>query len=213
MIEKLKKKLNAPAPEWMQKSLGRVPSSRAMMSTLASMEPTNYSAGIKPLLWRGVSSAVEGAANTPVRMLASYGKAMNNIQDGNALKALGNVGMLGVNMASAYPIGKVAQSAGQFIPKFSQSVNNSLLNRVPGRITTEKIPAHWVNTDAVARFNPLTGKTGTKQSVKRGYGDLMDIGFQNYGKKVQQRLPNQAIERGRLSPSLSEFITSLLNRN
>lgn len=212
-MENFKKKLNAPAPEWMQKSLGRIPSSRAMMNTIASMEPTNYSSSVKPLLWRGIASAAEGAANTPVRMLASYGKAMNNIQDGNAVKALGNVGALGVNMASAYPIGKVAQATGQFFPKLSQSINNSFLNRVPGRITTEKIPAHWVNTDQMARFNPVTGRTNTKQSIKRGYGELTDIGFQNYGKKLQQRLPSQSLERGRLSPSLSEFITSLLNRN
>lgn len=84
------------------------------------------------------------------------------------------------------------------------AARNSINNRLRGPVRVDSIPSHWQKSDQVRRFNPRTRRVSGNQSQVRGYGDVMDTGFQEYGQKVQKRVPEQRIERFR-TPTLSQL--------
>lgn len=123
---------------------------------------------------------------------------------GTAVSALFGAGMKPA--AQMYRDDKTIRPLVEIAKQVPQATRNSIRNRRPGAITQESIPAHWVKTNKIAEFNPATGRIAGNQSKVRGYGDTFDNGFQTRGQKVQQRLPEQVVERGRKTPTVSDLL-------
>lgn len=102
----LREFLNKPAPQWAQ-SLGRViPSARNFASALE--RTPKASVNFKNPIARGAANiALDSTVNIPSNLLRSWGKTVGGFtNNASARQQIGNVGELGLNLASAFPISK-----------------------------------------------------------------------------------------------------------
>lgn len=170
--------------------------------------------------------------DTPLGRINSFqSEAQNRVRRGDPLwKAIGNpaldtilagsdVGALARPMTRALAsMSKVSAPMLNFandptMPgRFATSARNSYLNRQPGRITTESIPGRWVDSGVATlpdsgRAIPIPPLGPGRRYLGNPFRTRIDPVSQSqlYGMHTERYLPPQTVERGRLSPTLSDF--------
>ena len=102
--------LNKPAPQWAQRFAQSLPSTRNFASALENTPKA--SANFKNPIARGAANiALDSTVNIPSNLLRSWGKTVGGFENKAPVRQqLGNVGELGLNLASAVPISKAVSA-------------------------------------------------------------------------------------------------------
>lgn len=102
--------LNKPAPQWAQRFAQALPSTRNFAGALENTPKA--SANFKNPIVRGAANiALDSTVNIPSNLLRSWGKTVGGFtNNSSARQQIGNVGELGLNLASSVPIGKAVSA-------------------------------------------------------------------------------------------------------
>lgn len=201
--------LNKPAPQWAQRFAQSLPSTRNFASALENTPKA--SANFKNPIARGAANiALDSTVNIPSNLLRSWGKTVGGFENKAPVgQQLGNVGEIGFRLASLLPIVK---TVGAF-KGAGTALGNSIRNRTRGQITKERIPEHLIGDRKI--FNaerPLpdgyvrTGKSNSPVAYEFGGVQPREVP----GVYGMRKLAAQEVERGRLSPTLTDWGKGLI---